>query len=482
MVRFVCIFCVAFLGNHFLTAQNSLEPAERVDLALIKEISGNINPQDVIYSSTGYFFVPNSGTHHTTSVFDRTYFKVADVEDEVFLSDYFYNEYQGASKGAPFKGVATPDGKYVWISNYAMQGSNFTNPGYDNCISPGEYDPTFVYKVNTTTYQIQAVIKVGSVPSNLAISPNGRYLLVSSWCGGRVSIIDTEIELEKFNIPLGENPAGMCVNSQSSKAYVALTGENTLIEIDLRRGHVSRYIFKGRTPYSLQLGPSDRFLYVSYWKEGRIGKIDLEKRKIIGKVEIGKGIQDILLSPNGRYMYALDTKKTALIKLRTTDMTTIQRLDLSGEARGMALDPVASQLWVATENGINVFEDISMNGVRVFTPNPFVSRQDSTRSIEDNLFMETEVLTKSASSAIDQISTFHIIIGSFQTVDIAEKKKSALKSLGYHNCTVIPSESGRFRLSVEQYTDLTQATKDLSFYQENFDPAAWILDEREENP
>ncbi|MCI4668681.1 MAG: SPOR domain-containing protein [Bacteroidia bacterium] len=461
-------------------AQPEPDDNRRVDLGLVNEMNGNINPFDIIYTNKGNFFVPNGNTHHSISVFDRTYFKVDDIADRVYLSDFYFTEYKGLYEGFPYTGVADPKGRFVWISNYCMEGNGFNNPGFNNCISPGIYDPSFVYQINANTFQIQSVIKVGSVPTNMAISPNGRYLVVSNWCGGSASIIDTEIEMEKFNLRLGENPAGICINAHSTKAYIALSGENQLVEVDLRRGQISRFIFKGKAPFDVQLGPSDRYLYVSYQKEGRVGKIDLKERKIVSKLEVGKGPEDILLGPGGRFLYVLNVKSKSLSKVRTDDMTLIQELDLPSTPRGMALDPISSQLWVALEDGIQVYEDISMNGVRIHTPNPFLSmekRDDDSAEIENFPKTSKPIITNDKPE-----KKYYIIIGSFLSEKVATEKKSQLISLGYENADILISSKGRYRLSIQTYTDLTRATGELSFFQKNFDPEAWILDEQDDNP
>ncbi len=475
-------------------AQDPGSALAREDLVLIEEISGNLNPQEIICSEEGLFFVPNSRTHHSISVFDRTFQKVQEIDDEVFLSDYLFAEYKGAYQGDPINGALTPDGEYLWIANFRLFGEGLQQSGYGRCNSPGIYAPSFLYKIHTETYRIESVIEVGSAPKYLAISPNGKYVVVSHWCSGDVSVIDTEIEVEKFRIDLGEHPSGIAISSNSATAFLGLYGEDQVVAIDLIRERMSRFTFWGRTPDRLLLGPSDDFLYVSFLREGKIGKVDIQKRKLLQKVETGKVPVDMAMTPDGRYLYVIHEKSLSLVKLRTEDMSRVQQIFLAFPPVGLDFDPLTSQLWVAHQEGIWIFQDQHFKPVNTFSTNPFLSREiggdDFSPEREEEAPQILPLEEKEGETLqIDEegkvypqsenikLLRFHIIIASYSSEYAAEQKLEEIRQKGYTQSRIIATPEGYFRISCVSYLDIAKAQSALSLIQENLQPEAWIMED-----
>ncbi len=65
-----------------------------------------------------------------------------------------------------------------------------------------------MYRVNTQSYAIEKAVPVGAVPKYVAVTPDGRRVLVTNWCSADLSVIDTATSTEVARIPLrGEHPA-----------------------------------------------------------------------------------------------------------------------------------------------------------------------------------------------------------------------------------------------------------------------------------
>ena len=87
-----------------------------------------------------------------------------------------------------------------------MYGSGFGPEGADACSRPGQYDNSFVYRIDTKTFKIDQVIAVGSVPKYVAITPDDSEVLVTNWCTFDLSIIDTKSGKEFARLPVGRHP------------------------------------------------------------------------------------------------------------------------------------------------------------------------------------------------------------------------------------------------------------------------------------
>ena len=200
---------------------------------------------------------------HTITIYDEYGNAKAKIRDKVNLAQYGYSDYQSENYlGGPVEGVFTDDGKYLWISNYNMVGEGFDNPGCDACIGK-DYDPGFLYKINMSSYSIENVVKVGSIPKFIAISDDQKKLVVSNWTSSDISIVDLETEKEVQKVHLGAHPRGIDITADSRTAIVTIMGANRIADVDLETFEVE-YIQKiGRSPRQVILANSDSLLYIS---------------------------------------------------------------------------------------------------------------------------------------------------------------------------------------------------------------------------
>ena len=103
-------------------------------MKLIHTINGSIAPKSVRSSSDGVVSAHNMMYRHSVTVYDAKTFKlIHTIPDSVSLKDFGFSNYSGNYKGAPVEGTFSPDGKYLYVSNYAMYGKGFNKEGTDTC-------------------------------------------------------------------------------------------------------------------------------------------------------------------------------------------------------------------------------------------------------------------------------------------------------------------------------------------------------------
>ncbi|MGZ8764011.1 MAG: YncE family protein, partial [Acidimicrobiia bacterium] len=165
-------------------------PSTTLRLSLREVIRGAIAPKSVVASQTGLVFAQNMMYRHTITVYDRRFHLVATIEDAVRLARLGAPRYPGVVEGAPVEAAFSPDGASAYVSNYSMYGPGFGNPGHDSCSPANAYDESFVYRVDVERLRVDRAIAVGSVPKFVAVTPDGRTVLVSNWCSYDLSVID----------------------------------------------------------------------------------------------------------------------------------------------------------------------------------------------------------------------------------------------------------------------------------------------------
>lgn len=331
--------------------------AERRLVSSFTVKSDDLQPKSIVSSETGLFFAQNMMYRHNMMVFDRAGNTVTLIPDSVDLAAYGIAG--GVEvQGSPVEAVFTPDASYVYVSNYKMYGEGFDPSASDDC-NRGKWDDSYVYKINTTTFQIEKVIATGSVPKFMAITPDGGRLLVSNWCGFDVSVIDLATDTEITRIDVGRHPRGIAITQNSRFAYVTIMGEDKIVKLDLHGNYVLSSVGDpGRTPRHLQLSPDDRYLYVSNNHGNLIRKIDLNTNSEVGTAKTGVEPRTMVISDDGESLYVVNYEDGTISKVRTSDMKILQTEHSGYHPVGVTYDKATRQVWVANYAGsLHVFVD-----------------------------------------------------------------------------------------------------------------------------
>ena len=328
-------------------------------LRLVKTMYSHLDPKSVVASGTGLFFAQNMMYLHTINVYDRNYNLVKIIPDKVRLADFGYSQYPGSYKGAPVEAAFTPDGASAYVSNYSMYGAApFAREGSDVCKPADKYPDSFVYRVNTASLTIDQVIEVGAVPKYLAVTPNGKYVLVSNWCSYTESVIDAATGKEIKQVPIGAYPRGIAIDPSSATAYIAVMGSTRIAALDLRTFEVSWINHVGSAPRHLVISPDGRWLYATINGDGVVDKIDLATRDVVARVATGRAPRSMTISPDGGYLYVVNYMSSTMTKLRASDMRIVQTVETKKNPIGITYDNATHHVWIACYSGaVMVFSD-----------------------------------------------------------------------------------------------------------------------------
>jgi YVTN family beta-propeller protein len=320
-------------------------------MKIISTINGDITPKSVLSSSTGLVSAHNMMYRHSVTIYDSAKNAlVATVKDSVKLSDFGFKKYSGTYRGAPVEGAFSPDGKYLYFSNYVMYGKGFNKEGTDTCSPANGYDSSFLSRVNLKNYQIDVVYPVGSVPKVVKVTPDNRYILVSNWCSYTVSVISIETQKTVKTIKIGRYPRGIAITNDSKYAYVAEMGGSGIHRIDLT-DFTKIFIPVGSNPRAVVLSPDNNTLYVTLNSSGRVAAWDLLKGKLIKTVTTGKAARSLDISSDGSALFVVNYGSGTLSKVRASDLKLIQTIKVCNEPIGVTFDTPSQNTWVACYGG-----------------------------------------------------------------------------------------------------------------------------------
>ncbi len=328
-----------------------------VDAFIVED--ADLQPKSIVSSGDGLFFAQNMMYRHNVAIYDRAGNQLATIPDEVDLAAFGIS---GGSvvQGSPVEAAFTPDGRFVYVSNYKMFGTGF-NPVADDDCDRGSWDDSYVYKIDVATFEIVAVVPTGAVPKFMAISPDGSTLVVSNWCGFDVSFIETATDTEVARVDVGRHPRGLAIDKDSQVVYVTVMGEHRIDMLGLQSHQVLRSYatsVSGTTPRHILLSDDDRYLYVSNHKMNMVRKIDLSSGSVVGTATTGTETRTMAISDDGESLYVVNYQDGTVSKVRTSDMEILQTVYSGTHPVGITYDPDTRQVWVANYAGsLRVFLD-----------------------------------------------------------------------------------------------------------------------------
>ena len=327
-------------------------------MSLVKTVTGSISPKSVRSSGTGLVSAHNMMYRHNVTIYDANTFElIKTVPDSVQLSKFGYSKYTSIYKGAPVEGSYSPDGKYLYVTNYAMYGKGYNREGHDICSPSSKYDSSFLYRINLSSYEIDAVYPVGSVPKVVEATPDNKYVLVSNWCSYDLKVISVETQKTVKTIKIGRYPRGIAVSSDGKTAYVAEMGGNRIHVVNLDDFSVS-YIPIGSNPRAIVLSPDNSMMYVTMNLSGKVASWNLSTNKAGKTVKTGKAARSLAISDDGSALFVVNFVSDTVSKVRTSDMKTVQTLKVCNEPIGITFDAPTQRTWVACYGGsIKIFDN-----------------------------------------------------------------------------------------------------------------------------
>ena len=330
-------------------------PTDQRTMSLLKTIGGPISPKSVDASDAGLVFAQNMMYRHSMTVYNSAGNLVTTIPDTVDLSKFGVPG--GATvRGAPVEAAFSPDSRYVYVTNYSMYGPGQGPEGSDTCTpasarAAGD-TPSYVYRVDTRTLAVDQVVQVGLVPKYVAVTPDGRYVLVTDWCSWDLRIIDAAKGTVVATLPMnGSYPRGIAVSPDLSTAYVAVMGSDDVEKVDLKTLSVVSSFVVGENPRHLVMDPAGAYLYASLNAPGEVVKVDLADDRVVGTAHTGEDCRSLAVSTDGRSLYVVNYTSDTISKLRASDLSVLQTIPTGVHPIGITYDARTGDVWVAVYTG-----------------------------------------------------------------------------------------------------------------------------------
>ena len=174
--------------------------------------------------------------------------------------------------------------------------------------------------IDSQTGRINKNMKLPSVPSNMVLTPDDRYLLVPSMSLNKIFVIDTFSNIFLKDIEVGKLPTSILMPVNSQKAYVANKLSSSISEIDLNNMILTKEINVSGIPDNLTASEDNNNIFYDDFNSGNIYTLNLDSgisKKITQINNISKiarvGNNLLILSRTGNELVIFDLAKNAEI-------------------------------------------------------------------------------------------------------------------------------------------------------------------------
>ena len=244
--------------------------------------------------------------------------------------------------------------------------------------------------VNATTMQTIATLPVGNGPHEVAVSPDGRWAVVSVYGdrtapGNTLAVIDlaASAPVVSRTIDLGQytRPHGVAFVLGGGK--LAVTSETTqrLVIVDFTSGKVDTALAtNGRGSHMVAVRRDGRHAWTANIQDGTVTEFDLELRRTGRSFPAASMDEGIATTPGGTQVWVGSNDQhvvTVLDAANTQKLATIEgfgfpyRIGISRSGRvAVVNDPVSNRIWiyeVPTRKRLEEIDLSKVSGIKVPT-------------------------------------------------------------------------------------------------------------------
>jgi YVTN family beta-propeller protein len=257
----------------------------------------------------------------------------------------------------PFGIVGSPDGKWVYVTNY----------GSDS-----------VTVINTDWNMPYFTVGVGDGPIGVAISNDGRRLYVANYLGDSVSIIDipsnltTPTLIATIPFPNDSRPDNVALSADGSVLYVARWHDFKVSAVDLSTPNyqIAQTLDVGEAPSAFAVSLDGSRVYVANEFGAGNGSITVlnstnpRQNTVVDTWFLPYQSfpqQQIALSSNGKYLYVPREGQARSLMIDTDDGSIKANTQVGGQPWATALSPNGALVYVTHGNALAILNSGSNN-------------------------------------------------------------------------------------------------------------------------
>ena len=157
-------------------------------------------------------------------------------------------------------------------------------------------------RVNTQKMAVTGHVRVGGLPVDVKLSPDGSVFFVANQGLNGVSVIDAHTLKQRRFIPTGAGAHGLCISRDTRHLYVSNRIGGSISVIDVRRRRVVHTWHIGGSPDMMQVSPNGRQLWFSNRLDASVAVVSTRTGRLLHTIAVGNNPHGLTLFPQpGRF-------------------------------------------------------------------------------------------------------------------------------------------------------------------------------------
>lgn len=201
----------------------------------------------------------------------------------------------------PYQLGFSPDGKWFVTAAYRL-------------------DHVDIY--SASDFKLVKRIFIESLPSHLAFDQDSKTVFVTIQQTGRLIAIDLETQTMKWNVAVGDSPAGVVMLPDDQRLLVGLTGEDGVVVVDPQDGQSIGRLKTGRGAHNFWPQGDGRHYFLSNRIDGMVSRIDTQEMRVANQIRVPGGPDCIDMTPDGKELWVTQRflRRVAVVDLETMRM------------------------------------------------------------------------------------------------------------------------------------------------------------------
>ena len=172
-----------------------------------------------------------------------------------------------------------------------------------------------------------AEIKVGLEPEGVAISPDGKRVIVTSESTNMLHVIKTPENIIESNILVGSRPRSAIFTNAGDIAYATAEISGEVVKVDINKAKIIKTGSTGDAkskPKDVILSKDEKNIYVAGGRANKVIVMNADSLEIIKGIPVGKRVWGLAMSTDGQRIFTtngvsgtvsvIDTDKNEVIK------------------------------------------------------------------------------------------------------------------------------------------------------------------------
>ena len=205
--------------------------------------------------------------------------------------------------------------------------------------------------IDTTTHQPAAYLTVDGVgtmtPTAVVSSRDGNRLFITldgqMGLGGKgmLAVIDGYTGQTLGTAPVGSKPTGVALSKDGRLAYVVNSAAGNVTVVDAASMQPIGILQVGVSPQKIAISPDGTKILVTNKGSASVSVIDAMSNRVTNTVSVGKGATDVEMSPDGTRAYVSNREDGTISVIDMTTMNAIYVTDAMPLASpiGLAVRP-----------------------------------------------------------------------------------------------------------------------------------------------